>query len=152
MMSAAVQKSIGGTHGTTTTFARFDWDNRITVKLDFADLSKILQVLRGECESLEEGRGLYHRTVRTTTRIVFRHLLEPVIGYSLELYRSNNAPDGSNSDVRTHIIFTPWEALGLCESIAGAMHLISFGLPMVIPHDTSACEAEQKEVRYGRIG
>ena len=30
-------------------FARFDWQNRITIKLDFSDLCRILQVFRGEC-------------------------------------------------------------------------------------------------------
>ena len=81
-----------------------------------------------------------------TTKIVLRHLVEPVSGYSFELYRTPT----QGEEMRAHIFFTPWEALGLAEAIAGSMSVISFGIPMVIPHDTSAYEAENRELRNVR--
>ena len=146
MLKVANQMTVGNMQGPNPTFPRFDWENSMSVKLDFSDLCKMLQVFRGECESLEDGRGLYHRTARATTKIVLRHLVEPVSGYSFELYRTPT----QGEEMRAHIFFTPWEALGLAEAIAGSMSVISFGIPMVIPHDTSAYEAENRELRNVR--
>lgn len=98
------------------------------VRLDFNDLCKILQVLRGECESLDDGRGIYHRTAKSTTKIVLRHLTDQVSCYSFELYRTLS----SGEDDAAHFLFNPAEALGLCESIADSMSLIAFGVPMAI--------------------
>ena len=144
MMRVANQMTIGNRMGPNPTFPRFDWENVICVKLDFNDLTKMLQVFRGECESIEEGKGLYHATVRATTRIVLRHLVEPTQGYSLELYRTMANGGG---EARAHMLLSPAEALGICESVAGALYLVSFGIPMLIPHDTSAYEAENRGAR-----
>jgi len=146
MVKVSSQMTVGDLRGPNPTFPRFDWENAISVKLDFSDLCKILQVFRGECESLEDGHGLVHRTARALTRIVLRHVIEPVQGYSFEVYRTPTQGEES----RARIFFTPWEALGLAEAIAGSMSVISFGIPMVIPHDTSAYEAEQRELRNVR--
>jgi len=145
MVKVANQMTVGDRRGPNPTFPRFDWENAISVKLDFTDLCKMLQVFRGECESIEEGRGLYHQTVRATTRIVLRHLIEPVAGYSFELYRT----PAQGEETRAHIMFSPSEALGIAESIAGSLAVVSFGIPVVIPHDTSAYRAENRGVRDG---
>ena len=144
MMRVANQMTVGSRMGPNPTFPRFDWENVVCVKLDFNDLTKMLQVFRGECETLEDGHGLYHTTVKATTRIVLRHLVEPVQGYSLELYRT---PVGRGEEIRTHMLLNPAEALGICESVAGALYLVSFGIPMLVPHDTSAYEAENRRAR-----
>lgn len=146
MAKVANQITVGNRNGTTSqTFARFDWENSISVKLDFNDLCKMLQVFRGECEAIEEGRGLYHRTVKGSTRIVLRHLVEPVQGYSLELYRVPSSGDG---ETHAHMLISAAEALGLCESIAGSMSVICFGIPMVIQHAVSVnCASEGKAVK-----
>ncbi len=127
LVSLANQSAIGDRRGPEPMFARFDWENSLGVKLDFNDLCKILQVLRGECEAVEDGKGLYHRSVKATTRIVFRHLLEPVAGYSVEVYRSLLGE--GEGEVRARILLTSAEALGLCEAIAGSMAAICFGVP-----------------------
>jgi len=144
MMRISNQMTVGCRQGPNPTFPRFDWENAIVVKLGFDDLCQMLQVFRGECESLGDGKGLYHATAKATTTIRLRHMLEPVTGYSLEVYRSFRA---GGEEVRASILFTNAEALGLCESIAGSMSVISFGIPVVLPHDTTAYEAEQKEFR-----
>ena len=144
MMIAMNQMTVGNRMGPNPTFSRFDWENRICVKLDFNDLCAMLQVLRGECESINGDHGLYHRTARASTKIQLRHQVDPVSGYSLELYTT---PVGGGEESHAHLLLSSTEALGLCESIAGAMYLISFGIPMLVPHDTTAYRREAREVR-----
>ena len=144
MLTVANQMTIGNRMGPNPTFPRFDWENRICVKLDFGDLCAMLQVLRGECESINGDHGLYHRNAKAATKIQLRHLVDPVSGYSLELYRT---PAGSGEESHAHLLLNSAEALGLCESIAGAMYLVSFGIPMLVPHDTSEYRARAREVR-----
>lgn len=144
MMRIANQMTVGDRRGPNPTYPRFDWENAIAVKLGFDDLCQFLQVFRGECEAVGDGKGLIHATAKATTSIRLRHMIEPVTGYSLEVYRS---PRSGGEESRAHILFTNREAVGICESIAGSMSVISFGIPVVLPHDTAAYEAEQKEFR-----
>ena len=130
MATIATQLTTGDRLGAVTVYPRFDWDGAITVKLDFTDISKMLQVFRGECESLEDGRGLFHKSTRGTTKIMLRHLVEPIHGYMLEVYR--NTQDAEDSNAR--IFLSPYEALGLATAIESSMGVICFGIPMVIPH------------------
>jgi len=127
MATFANQSSVGDMRGEIPRYPRFDWENRIVVKLGFMDLSGILQVLRGECESIGGGKGLYHRFGGLSTRIVFRHALEPFTGYSFEVYRSSSG--GSAEEVRAHFLVTPCEATGLERSISGSMAVVCFGVP-----------------------
>ena len=143
MLCAANQMTVGNRMGPNPTFPHFDWENRICVKLDFNDLCAMLQVFRGECETINGDHGLYHRTAKAATKIQLRHLVDPVVGYSLELYKT---PAGGGEETRAHLLLSPAEALGLCESIAGAMYLVSFGIPMLVPHDTTAYRREVREV------
>ena len=73
MMKIANQMTIGDRRGPNPTYPHFDWKGAVTVKLDFNDLSKMLQVFRGECEAIDDGHGLYHSSARATTKIVLRH-------------------------------------------------------------------------------
>ena len=143
MVKAANQMTVGNPFGPNPTFPHFDWENAICVKLGFSDLCKMLQVFRGECESLENELGLCHRSTCGLTRIMLRHLTDTIRGYSFELYRSS--PKGA--DIRTHILFTDWEALGIADAISGSMSAIGFGIPMVIPHKASVGEVRREGVR-----
>jgi hypothetical protein len=125
-LSAANQLTVGS-RGAERVFPKFDWENRICVKLDFTDLCKMLQVLRGECESIDDGRGLYHRRPGASTAIKFRHVVEPDSCYSLELYR-NSGGEGADS-VSAHILFGQAEALGLSEVFSRMLPVVCFGLP-----------------------
>lgn len=144
MMKIANQTSVGDRSGATPTYARFDWDNAICVKFDFNDLCRMLQVLRGECESIDGDRGLYHQTSRAATKIQLRHITEPVSGYSLDVFRSSRE-DGASRHGR--IVLTAAEALGLSEAIAGSMAVVCFGIPMLVEHDTSAYEERERRLR-----
>lgn len=137
MMQLANQLTLGDRRGATPVYPRFDWDNKMVVKLGFGDLTKMLQVFRGECEELENGKGLYHMTSGFSTKIVLRHLIDPVPGYSLEVYR--NARDGKDEN-RAHILLYPNEALGLACSLESSFGYICFGVPAA-----SARPAAKKE-------
>ena len=130
MATIATQLTIGDRLGAVPVYPRFDWEGAIIVKLDFTDISKMLQVFRGECESLEDGRGLFHNSTRGTTKIMLRHLVEPINGYMLEVSRKTS--DSKDSNAR--IFLYPYEALGLATAIESSMGVICFGIPMVIPN------------------
>ena len=129
MATSATQLTTGNCMGSMPVYPRFDWDGAITVKLDFTDISKMLQVFRGECESIEDGRGLFHKSTRGTTKITLRHIVEPIHGYMLEFYRKT-----SEEDSNARIFLSPYEALGLATAIESSMGVICFGIPMVIPN------------------
>ena len=129
MATIATQLTTGNCIGSVPVYPQFDWEGAITVKLDFTDISKMLQVFRGECESLEDGRGLFHLSTRGTTKIMLRHIVEPIHGYMIEVYRTMRDSDDSNA----RIFLSPSEALGLTAAIESSMGVICFGIP-VIPH------------------
>ena len=144
MLRIANQCAVGDRRGPTPTFARFDWEHAICVKLDFGDLCRLLQVLRGECESLEDDRGLYHQTAQASTKILFRHAVDPVPGYQLCVCRS---PRDGGEGSQAYFVFSQGEALGLCDAISCSMAVVGFGIPMLVAHDTSAYRAAQREFR-----
>ena len=96
------------------------------VVLDFNDLCAILQVLRGETESIGDDRGIYHKHKEYCQKIQLRHLIDPVSGYSFEVI---DTPANGGEEKRVHMLLSPAESLGICESIAGSMYLITFGMP-----------------------
>lgn len=109
--------------GPDPVYPRFDWEDALTVKLDFNDLTKMLQVFRGECEAIDDGRGLCHLSTRSSTKIMLRHIIEPNNGYMFEVCRSTRGAEDSNS----RIFLSPSEALGLTAAIESSMGVICFG-------------------------
>ena len=108
------------------TFPLYDFENKISARLGFNEITKILQVLRGECESIDCDHGMYLRTTAGSTRIQLRHLFDPVTGYSLEVY---NCPSDGGDETRVHFLMSSAEALGVCEAFVGCMYLVTFGIP-----------------------
>lgn len=123
MAKLAGQLTVGESGGAQPIYARFGWENAIKVKLGFNDLAKMLQVFRGECESLEDGKGIFHRTMRGTTRINLRHHIEPVPGYIFDCHLVH---DGTESHAAIYL--APHEALGLAQVIASSLGVICFGV------------------------
>ena len=124
VVSFANQMTVGNPNGDNPTFPRFDWENRVDVVLDFNDLCAILQVLRGETESVCEGRGIFRKYKGCCQKIQMRHLVEPVCGYSFEVVE---IPANGCDEKRMRMLMSPAESLGICEAITGSMHLIAFG-------------------------
>ena len=144
-LKLACQKTVGNASGPRRSCATFDWTTAMTVKLDFNDLTQILQVFRGEKENINDDHGLYHRSASYNTTIKFRHLLEPCNGYSFELYRS--VPAKADADINGYFFLKPHEALGIATAIENSLGVICFGIPKVIPHDTSAYRRDVREMR-----
>ena len=144
MLKMARQTAVADRNGPSPSYARFDWEHGVCVKLDFVDLCQILQVLHGECEAAgHEGRGLYHKSPSGATRISFRHNVEPSSSYAINV----NKTLANGGEQSAYIIFTSAEALGLCKAIEGVMSVVAFGIPMVIPHDTTAYREKVREAR-----
>ena len=125
-VSIANQMTVGDPTGDNPTYPTFDWENSVDFVLGFDDLCAILQVLRGETESIREGRGIFHKYNECRQTIKFSHIVDPVCGYSFEVFETS--ANGSD-EKRVHMLMSPAESLGICESIAGSMYLIAFGVP-----------------------
>ncbi len=92
--------------------AQFDWENRLTVKLDFNDVCEWLLVLEGRKDRAggATGNGLYHQTAESSTLIELRRDAERG-GYLLGLSRKSR--DGTASVDRRRMLLSEAEAVGL---------------------------------------
>lgn len=122
-LTIANQLTAGDRTAKVPTFPTFDWDNAKTVLLDFLEISKILQVFRGETEQIDDGKGLYHVSNVGMTFVNLRHIVEPIVGYVLEVRSTKR----DHETKEYHIVLGCAEALGLAEAIGGSMHRIAFG-------------------------
>lgn len=122
----APQSTLGDRRSTPPIYPRFDWDNAIKIRLDFDDLAKVLQVLRGETESIDDGKGLFHRYADKCQLIKFRHTVEPVCSYALEVVET--FADAQYHEREAHIFLSNAEALGLSLAIEHSFAAISFGV------------------------
>lgn len=127
----ARQVSLGDRASNPTVYPRFDWDNAIKVRLGFTDLAKVLQVLLGETESIDDGKGLFHRYVDKRQTIKFRHVIEQVCGYSMEVHEAFANADGHIVESVTCIFLSPAEALGINMAIQHSLAAIAFGVPFI---------------------
>lgn len=116
--------------------SEFDWSDTVCVRLGFNELTKILQVFRGELESIDGDKGLFFREP-SAKRLVLEYRFDPVCGYSLEVFES---PVGGD-ERRFAIILTNAEALGICEAISAAMAWVAFG----DPHAPCRCAERRAE-------
>ena len=126
MATFANQASVGNLQGTTPVYPKFDWERALTVKLGFEDICKMQQVFRGECESVGDGKGLFHGKSNAYAVITLRHIIEPSSGYMLGVRRLY--ADGK--EARATIVLSSWEALGISEAITASMSVICFGAPV----------------------
>lgn len=146
MLTAANQLKVGMMRGPNPTCSTFDWENSVCVKLDFNDLSAMIQVLRGECESVNDGKGLFHRSPGASTVIQFQHRISPVPGYPLSISRKESG-GGDEEGSRVAFVFSQSEATGLLISLEWALGLVAFGIPMLVPRDVSAYRSAVKDMR-----
>jgi hypothetical protein len=147
-LTLASQKSIasGSVVLGNRQYATFDWQNRVTVKLNFNDLCQMLQVFRGVATNIAEGKGLYHNSGDTTTIINLNRQSEPYAGLALDVSRRSRAE--SDSVVRVRIMFKDAEAFGVGAVLEQSLGLIAFGIPKepFYAPDPARAEAEQAAV------
>ena len=84
----------------------------------------MLEVFRGVTESIEDGKGLFHRT--REANIVFRmeHRIEPCPGYRISISRRLVESEELREAA---IILTPTEAFALALALESSMSRIAFG-------------------------
>lgn len=127
MCEIARQRTAVSVTGETPTSATFDWNNAIAAKLCVSDLAQMLMVFRGCQESIQDGKGLFHRTATTNAVIRFSHIIEPRPGYLFSV--SKKPLDGELADA--FFVFRPEEAIWFSAALEGAMPVLVFGVPSV---------------------
>lgn len=126
-VTLAAQLTVGGPQNGAHVFPTFDWKGALKLKLDRADLSQILQVLRGVQESARDGRGLFHRSATGSALIRFEHQIEPRPGYLLSVRKKS--PSGEQRD--GYFRFDADEAFALALVLERALLYVCFGIPEV---------------------
>ncbi len=123
-LEMARQKTAPAANGQAGAPATFDWENKITVKLDFGDICEFLAVLEGRQERLGGKRdGLYHESGQANTLIrLQRH--ETGAGYVVGLSRKSK---GSTEEAaKVNLLLSEPEALGLRVVLLGGLFAITF--------------------------
>lgn len=103
----------------------FNAESAVGFALDFLGASQLLQVLRGEVESLNEGKGICLESKSCAVRVTFRHQVEPYGCYVLEVFAIKK--DDSKEERHGIFTFSNAEACGICEVLASTLHIITFG-------------------------
>lgn len=105
--------------------ATFNWSEKITVKLNFSDVSHLLLVLCGKANSIADGKGLFHDSGETTTIIQMARQTEPVRGTAFEVSKKRrNSPDQAQ---RSRILLTDAETFGLARLLDATLYPLAFG-------------------------
>lgn len=126
-------------------FASFDWQNKITVKINFFEVCDILILLSGVAGKLTHAGkdGLFHTTSSSSTTIEMKRGEDPdhpcfqmFIGKTLKA-------DGSRKSIAFY--FSIPEALGLRLALEQSMGLLAFGIPRV-RRETSAAPSMPADV------
>ena len=126
MLEIARQKSVASVQGEVPCFATFDWENKICCKLCLGDLAQMVMVFRGMQESIQDGKGLFHRTAKMNAVIKFSHMIEPRPGYMLAITASDIGGDNRRD---AYFIFRPEEAVWFSLALEGAMSVLVVGVP-----------------------
>jgi len=127
-LELAAQKTPLGRDGDKRTAATFDWENKITVKLDFTDVCEFLTVLEGRAEQAGGTRGgLYHATRSGNTLISFKRDAEKNT-YGVSLSRKQDGQDAK----RMHIQLSQSEATGLRCILQYGLFAVYFGSEMLV--------------------
>lgn len=102
--------------------ATFNWQEKLAVKLDFADICELLVVLEGRADKVGGTRGgLFHQSADANTVISFQRGEHG--GYLLGLSRKAGS-DGSVS--RLNITLSEAEAIGLRHVLQTSLFFLSF--------------------------
>lgn len=112
------QKTVASlSDGTTRSFPTFDTTRKSRITLQALDLAEMLMVLRGERESIADGKGIYVIKQGVTCCLQFSHVIEPRCGYNLTV--ATSFADGIA--YRNSIFLGMSEALFLSLAIEGLL-------------------------------
>ena len=120
-LELAAQKGVADRAGGKAGNASFDWEHKLTVKLDFTDLCEILAVLEGRAERLGgQKNGLFHRNGESSTVITLQKGDRG--GYFLGLSKKS----GEGPVLRVSILLSDAEMIGLRCVLQGGLFFLSF--------------------------
>jgi len=138
----AAQKTIPEREGDKRVMPTFDWANKLTVKLDFADICELLMVLEGRQERVGgQKNGIYHDSDKANTIITFGKIPEKG-GYSFGLSRKDK---GSGQLTRLSIGLSEAEALGVKTIIQGGLFFITFHTHMFLERQETGSRMQESE-------
>ena len=121
-LEMASQKTAASRNGGKPVPASFDWEHKLTVKLDFADICEMLAVLEGRVERLGgQKSGLFHQNGQASTVISLQRAEKG--GYYLGL--SKKRAD-AEAVVRVNIVLSDAEAIGLRSVFQAGLFFITF--------------------------
>jgi len=148
-LTLAQQKSVasGSAEHGNRQHATFDWQNRVTVKLNFSDLCQMVPVFKGQAATIGDGKGLYHDSRNTTTLINLTRQSEPYTGLALEVSRRGKAE--SEQALRLRIVFNAAEAFGLGAVLEQVLGLLAFGIPSDAFYTPGPAHAEAEPSAMG---
>jgi len=119
----APQKTAAGRQGDQKVPATFDWEHKLTVKLEFQDICELVTVLEGRAEKAGGARnGLYHQNGQSSTVITFQKNTEKG-GYFIGLSKKGLA---CGEAIRVHMLLSEAEATGLRCIFQAALFLVTF--------------------------
>lgn len=122
-LEMARQKTASSRTAGGKTPATFDWENKLTVKLDFFDICEFLNVLEGRSECVGgERKGLYHENGKATTMITLQRKTDKP-GYFLGLSRKDKQ---GGQPIRLGISLGESEAVGLRCIFQTSLLMIAF--------------------------
>jgi len=120
-MEMSSQKTSGSRDGGKSIPATFDWEHKLTVKLDFTDICEMLAVLEGRIDKLGGTRsGLFHQNGTSSTVISLQRAEKG--GYHLGLSKKS----GDGVLTRTNITLSEAEAIGLRSIFQAGLFFITF--------------------------
>jgi hypothetical protein len=121
-MDMASQKSKAGMVDGEKTFAAFDWEHKLTVKLGFLDVCEMLTVLEGRSDTMGHGRnGLFHQNGSASTVISLQKADKG--GFLLGLSRKTGETGAVS---RVNLLLSDAEGVGLRAIFQAGLFFITF--------------------------
>ena len=121
-LEMASQKMAASRNGGKPVPASFDWEHKLTVKLDFTDICEMLAVLEGRMEKLGGLKsGLFHQNGQTSTVITLQKADKG--GYFLGLSKKSGE---AGLVTRANITLSESEVIGLRSVFQAGLFFITF--------------------------
>lgn len=122
-LEMAAQKTAAERDGDKRVFPTFDWENKLTVKMEFPDICEMLLVLEGRQDRVGgQKNGLYHDSEKANTVISFGRIPEKS-GFSFGLSRKDKE---SGQLTRLSIGLSEAEAIGLRYILQAGLFFVTF--------------------------
>lgn len=121
-LEMAAQQTSMGSSSDSQKHATFNWQDKLTVKLDFTDICELLVVLEGRSQRVGGARGgLFHQHGDVNTIISCQK--GDKSGYLLGLSRKDMQ---SGRTKRIHMLLSEAEAVGLRHVLQSSLFFLSF--------------------------